>query len=594
MTMALPATFRPGEAMASTFVVDEICTLFELEALRSAWDRLAGTAAEPMQTHAWTLAAVHTLHGNARLRIIVVRRGAALAAVAPLVEVVRGGRRWLELAGSFHLYEPVRMLADSDEAREILCRAIAAQRVPIRMQRLDAGAWPDALRAAGRGRALVIEAPSCPCLRVELGSFEATASSLSSERAATVRRKRRQLEKLGVVALESVEPGPENVELVLREAFEVEARSWKGAAGSAVLQQPALFAFFCELGRHYAAGGALLIRRLRVGSEIAAVHVGVVVEHCCYELKIGYDEKFARQSPGVLLTLDCLRDSTGRGLRAHEFLGCAAAWQEPFASIERPLRNLVIYPLSARGLTAFALDGAGVAARRAFRLARGPWTLAVRVPRELAGIARQRLSAARGRWFDWRNRVDTDTRIAVADLPDIDTRLARHAVHYEATSIPKFERALRVVGDRADGFTFVDLGSGKGRVLMLAARLPFRRVIGVEISQRLHAAAVSNVTAFKARHRSAVSIECLCADASTYELPEGDLVVFLYNPFDAALLAQARDRMLAACARSARTLCVIYVNPLHHSLFENDEFTCDHRDSSFAVYWCRARAGAKT
>jgi hypothetical protein len=123
---------------------------------------------------------------------------------------------------------------------------------------------------------------------------------------------------------------------------------------------------------------------------------------------------------------------------------------------------------------------------------------------------------------------------------------------------------------------------------MLAAQRPFQRVIGVEISRQLHDAAVGNAAAFSARHREAAPIECLCADASAYELPEGDLAVFLYNPFDAALLAQARDRMLAACARSARKLCVIYVNPLHHVLFETDEFTCDHRDSSFAVYWHRA------
>jgi CelD/BcsL family acetyltransferase involved in cellulose biosynthesis len=585
--MALHAIFEPGHAMTTTFVVDEIRTLAGLEALKPAWDQLAGSSAEPMQTHAWTCAAANTLHAGARLRILAVRRGAALAAVAPLVEVVRRGVRWLEFAGAAQLYEPVRMLADSDDAREVLCRAIAAQNLPMRLQRVDGSAWTNALRVAARGRAVAIEVPSCACLRVEIdASVDSGIGRLSSESAATLRRKRRQLSKLGNVVLESVEPGAAEVESVLRAAFEVEMRSWKGAAGSAVLQQPAQFGFFRELGRYYAASGALLVRRLRVGAEIAAVHIGVVAEQCCYELKIGFDEKFARQSPGVLLTQDCLRDAARRGFRAHEFLGCAAAWQEPFAPTERSLRNVTIYPYSVRGLSALALDGADVAARRAARLVRGPLTSAARVPRDLVGVAKQRWSAARGRWFDWRNRVDTDVRIAVAEL-HIDSRLARHAVHYEATSIPKFERAMRLLRHRADGFTFVDLGSGKGRVLMLAALRPFRRVIGVEISQRLHEAAVGNVAAFSARYRGTAPIECLCADASKYELPEGDLAVFLYNPFDAALLAQARDRMLAACARSARKLCVIYVNPQHHILFDNDEFTCDHRDSSFAVYWYR-------
>jgi CelD/BcsL family acetyltransferase involved in cellulose biosynthesis/SAM-dependent methyltransferase len=591
--MSLPVNLVPDLATTLVFAVEIVRSLAELESLRPEWERLAGDSAEPMQTFAWTLAAARTLHANDGLHIVVVRRGAQLAALAPLVEVARDGRRSLEFAGSFHLYEPVRLLAESAEARAALCQAIAAQRLPMLLQRLDPGPWTQSLRAAARGRCAVLEVPSKPCLRVEFAADAASdAPQLSGPRAALLRRKRRQLEKSGAVLLESIVPAPADVERVLREAFEVEARSWKGAEGSAVLQQPAMFEFFCELGRYYAARGALLVRRLRAGAEVAAVHVAVVDDQRCFELKIGFDDKFARQSPGVLLTLDCLQDGVRRGLRAHEFLGSAADWQEPFATAERPLRNLALYPHNARGLTALARDGARFAARRGLRVARAAGAAGAKLPREVARDAAQRLAAWRGRWFDWRNRIDTVERIAVADLPDIDAKLARHAVHYEATPISKFERAMRIVGGRAAGFTFVDLGSGKGRVLLLAARLSFRRVIGVEISPRLHAAARANVAAFQARHRDLASIECVCADASAYDLPDGDLLVFLYNPFDAALLARARDRMLAACARAARRLCVVYINPLHHASFEGDQFTCEHHDSSLAVYWHRAPDGA--
>jgi SAM-dependent methyltransferase len=190
----------------------------------------------------------------------------------------------------------------------------------------------------------------------------------------------------------------------------------------------------------------------------------------------------------------------------------------------------------------------------------------------------------RDRWFDWRNRVETDSRVAVADLTDIDGALARHAVHYEATPVRKFDRALDVVGPRADGFTFVDLGSGKGRVLMLAAqRRRFGRVIGVELSRALHESALANIARFSSRHRDVAPIESVCADASSHELPSGNLLVFLYNPFDAKLLARVRDRLAAP---GDRQVCVVYVNPLHHALFEQDgAFECAHRDASFAVYW---------
>jgi CelD/BcsL family acetyltransferase involved in cellulose biosynthesis len=582
---------------AAEFEVAALRSLDELEALGAEWHRLAmrcqPPSLEPSQTHAWSLAAARTLHAGDQLNVLVVRRGAQLAAVAPLVKVRRGAGRWFEFLGSARLYEPMRLLADSAAARTALCRAIVAQRSPLLLQRLDRGEWLDELRAQARGRAVMLVANGGSCLRAELkGSFEEYSRRLSAERSATLRRKRRQLERSGEVRFDTLVPTPAEVPAVLLAAFEVEARSWKGADGSAVLSQPAMFEFFRELCAHYAASGALLVRRLRVGEEVAAVHVGVVQGNRCYELKIGYDAKWSRQSPGLLLTLDCLRDGFARGHEAHEFLGSAAEWQAPFASDERQLRNVALYPLNAAGMAWLAVDGSVFASRRAARIARAGIaavaSLPARVLRPLPMMWRQKLAAARARWFDWRHRVETGSQVAVAELTDIDPRVARHAVHYEATPIPKFERALEIVGSRVDGFTFIDVGSGKGRVLMLAAQRRFRRVIGVEVSRALHESALANVAKFGVRNRRAAPIECICADGSSWQFPDDDLLVFLYNPFDAPLLAKARDRMLAACAGRNRRLCVVYINPLHHALFEqNGRFECAHRDASLAVYWHR-------
>ena len=89
------------------------------------------------------------------------------------------------------------------------------------------------------------------------------------------------------------------------------------------------------------------------------------------------------------------------------------------------------------------------------------------------------------------------TSVPVSALGDIDPSIAAHAVHYEATSFGKFSRAMEILAPRYEGFTFVDLGSGKGRVLLLAALRPFRRVIGVEISASLHTRAQANVEALR-------------------------------------------------------------------------------------------------
>ena len=147
---------------------------------------------------------------------------------------------------------------------------------------------------------------------------------------------------------------------------------------------------------------------------------------------------------------------------------------------------------------------------------------------------------------------------------------------------------MGVLAPRYASRSFIDLGSGKGRVLLLAALRPFRRVIGVEISPALHAQAQANAAAFARHNPRARAVECVCADASEYELPEGDLVVFLYNPFDATLLDKACSRMLASIARNPRELDLVYVNPVHFEVIERTgrfERLC--RDVALAVYRLR-------
>src|SRR6185503_12151373 len=62
-------------------------------------------------------------------------------------------------------------------------------------------------------------------------------------------------------------------------------------------------------------------------------------------------------------------------------------------------------------------------------------------------------------------------------------------------------RALRYIGV-SDHDTFIDFGCGKGRVVHQAARWPFRRVIGVEVSPELAEIARAGLAARRHRHRS--------------------------------------------------------------------------------------------
>lgn len=181
------------------------------------------------------------------------------------------------------------------------------------------------------------------------------------------------------------------------------------------------------------------------------------------------------------------------------------------------------------------------------------------------------LAEREARAFDVRYGTDTVGAVPVAAMRDVPPDLAAHAVHYEASALPKLRQALgavaRTLGPRLPSFAFLDVGSGKGLVVMHAARRPFRESVGVEMAPELHAIAERNALRFAAAHPDAAPMRLVRGDALSCPLPEGPLVAYLYNPFDAGFLAPFAARLEAA-ARPDREILVAYVNPVHRAIFD--------------------------
>ena len=128
-----------------------------------------------------------------------------------------------------------------------------------------------------------------------------------------------------------------------------------------------------------------------------------------------------------------------------------------------------------------------------------------------------------------------------------------------------FRQALARIGEPGgvdwSEFTFVDLGCGKGRALLLASELPFRHILGVEFDPRLASVARHNVEIFTAPWQQCRSIEVRAADATTVELPLTPLVVYLYHPFLAPALRRVLRRLERSLSTQPRELWLLYVNP---------------------------------
>jgi hypothetical protein len=87
-----------------------------------------------------------------------------------------------------------------------------------------------------------------------------------------------------------------------------------------------------------------------------------------------------------------------------------------------------------------------------------------------------------------------------------------------------------------EDYTFIDVGCGKGRMLLIASELPFRQVIGVELNGELASIAARNVEIWRETHRALAPIQVLQQDATEIVRPAGKCVFYLYNPFGPEVL----------------------------------------------------------
>ena len=202
--------------------------------------------------------------------------------------------------------------------------------------------------------------------------------------------------------------------------------------------------------------------------------------------------------------------------------------------------------------------------------------LVLQVPFALRGIWRWLSVSPVHRYREWRwqrddRNFDRDHGIrTTGDIPlellTIDSPNVAHGVHYGPTPRGKFALAFEQLERMAFDFSshlFLDLGSGKGRALLLASEWPFKEIIGVEFSPELDREARENIRAFHSPRQRCFSIRSVCADVLAYELPWENLAVYLYNPFDQVMLERVLARLEGFCDESGREVLVIYVNPVH-------------------------------
>ncbi len=168
------------------------------------------------------------------------------------------------------------------------------------------------------------------------------------------------------------------------------------------------------------------------------------------------------------------------------------------------------------------------------------------------------------RLYDPIHGVDTADLIEVSEMGDVTSENLCQGVHYEPTRARPLRKFLRSIDLPRDG-VFVDIGCGKGRVLMIAAEQGFARVAGVDYCPEVCRVARENLEVFRRRRKPDLEFAIHQGDATDFAFEADHNVVFLFNPFGAEVLDQVLDRLEASLREAPRKVWLFY----HHSLWRD-------------------------
>jgi len=167
--------------------------------------------------------------------------------------------------------------------------------------------------------------------------------------------------------------------------------------------------------------------------------------------------------------------------------------------------------------------------------------------------------------YDFDHGVDT-TWATVS----LRTRLREllSGARYQPSEPTLFQEMIRALPVPLVGFIFIDLGSGKGRTLLMASAYPFQRIIGVELLAELDAVARQNIARYHDDQRKCFALESRTGDARDFLFPAAPAVLYLFNPFPEhtlrTVLANLRNSLIEF---PRRPVYVLYHNLVHERVF---------------------------
>jgi CelD/BcsL family acetyltransferase involved in cellulose biosynthesis len=287
---------------------------FECPDRRAAWDALAARATEPNPFfESWSLLpALRALDSDGSVQLLIFESDGAMVGLMPVQRDARYyGHPLPNIRGWVHAnaFLGTPLVARGRETafwRGLLawCDAHAGGSLFLHLTQiaLDSplhSALAEELRLQRRRGAVVLRGERA-LLRSELGAEEYYAASLSGKKRKELRRQHNRLAEEGALSFDRRRDG-NDVRQWVDDFLTLEARGWKGAAGSALIADPGTASLFAETATEAARRGRLERLTLRLDGKPIAMLANLIAAPGAFSYKTAFDERYARFSPGVLL-----------------------------------------------------------------------------------------------------------------------------------------------------------------------------------------------------------------------------------------------------------------------------------------------------
>jgi CelD/BcsL family acetyltransferase involved in cellulose biosynthesis len=306
------------------------------------WNALAGSTGSPFLTAQW-LAAWWRAFGAGRFTGLVLRddRGALRAGAC----CRRLPGRRLAATANAHTGD-WDVVATDDQARRALWQALAglgasAVELAAIRSRTSLEQAGQELRAAGY-RTVEVTGIASPYLELP-GTWEELLGSVSRNLRSQLGRRRRALEREGRLVFRTTVNGGEELKRDLDAFLRVESSGWKSGTGTAILSDPRTERLYRDFAHAAAAAGWLRLHLLELDGVPLAADLDCRFAGGTFLVKTGFDERYGRFSPGLVLRGEVLRAAVEEGSRFYDFLGGPDSYKLRWTSELRPRAALKAY-----------------------------------------------------------------------------------------------------------------------------------------------------------------------------------------------------------------------------------------------------------